>query len=67
MTEAVADMGGLRRVDHPNDLQLDARGQYLARSTTTAEQHRDLMDLQLVEHTGLSARRATDEIFSEPS
>ena len=26
-TDAVADVGGLRRVDHPNDLQLDARRQ----------------------------------------
>ena len=28
-TDAVADVGGLRCVDHPHDLQLDARWQYL--------------------------------------
>ncbi len=47
-TDAVADVCGLRRVDHPNDLQLDARRQHLEQPTATTEQHRDLVDLQLV-------------------
>jgi hypothetical protein len=46
LDDAVADVGGLRRIDHPDDLQLDARRQHV-------EQHRDLMDLQLVQHPGL--------------
>jgi hypothetical protein len=51
-TDAVADVGGIRRVDHPNDLQLDTRRQHLEQPTATAEQHRDLVNLQLVQHTG---------------
>src|SRR5215217_1861516 len=53
--DAVADVRGLRRVAHLNDLQLHARGQqqHLEQPTATTEQHRDLMDLQLVQHTGL--------------
>src|SRR5215212_7601515 len=47
-TDAVADVGGLRRVDHPNDLQLDPRRQDVEQPTATTEQHRDLMDLQLI-------------------
>lgn len=43
--DAVADVGSLRRVDHPDDLQLDARRQHLEQPTATAEEHRDLMDL----------------------
>src|SRR5215216_5219909 len=46
-------MGGLRRVDHPNDLQLDARWQHLEQPMACTEQHWDQMDLQLVQHTGL--------------
>ena len=46
-------MRGLRRVDHPNDLQLDARRQQLEQPTASAEQHWDLVDLQLIQHTGL--------------
>jgi hypothetical protein len=42
-TDAVAQVCGLRRVDHPNDLQLHARRQHLELSTATPEQHRDLM------------------------
>src|SRR5918994_2693469 len=45
-TDAVADMGGLRGVDHPDDLQFDPRRQDVEQPTTTAKQHRDLMDLQ---------------------
>jgi hypothetical protein len=52
-TDAVAEVGGLRGVDHPNDLQLDTRHQHLKQPTATTEQHRDLMDLQLVQHPGL--------------
>ena len=52
-TDAVVDVCGLRRVDHPNDLQLDARRQHLEQPTATTEQHRDLVNLQLVQHTGL--------------
>jgi hypothetical protein len=51
-TDAVADVCGIRRVDHPNDLQLDLRRQHVEQSTATAEQHRDLVNLQLVQHTG---------------
>src|SRR5262245_60508178 len=51
--DAVADVGGLGRVDHPNNLQLDARRQHLEQPTASTEQHRDLVDLQLVQHTGL--------------
>ncbi len=39
----VVDVGGLRRVDHPNDLQLDVRRQHLEQPAATAEQHRDLV------------------------
>jgi hypothetical protein len=28
VTDAVADVGGLRRVDYPDDLQLDPRRQF---------------------------------------
>jgi hypothetical protein len=48
--DAIADVGGLRGVDHPHDLQRDARRQHVEQSSTSAEEHRDLMDLQLVEH-----------------
>ena len=51
--DAVADVGGLRRVDHPGDLQLDPRRQGIEQPEALAEQHRDLVDLQLVQHTGL--------------
>jgi hypothetical protein len=47
------DVCGLRRVDHPDDLQLDARRQDLELPTATTEQHRDLVNHQLVQHTGL--------------
>ena len=47
---ALADVGGLRGVDHPHDLQLNARRQHVEQSSTSAEEHRDLVDLQLVEH-----------------
>ncbi|HEY6409984.1 MAG TPA: hypothetical protein VIY29_21210 [Ktedonobacteraceae bacterium] len=50
--DAVADMGGLRRVDHPDDLQLDARRQHLEEPSATAEEHRDQVDLHLVQHRG---------------
>ncbi len=46
-------MSGLRGVDHPNDLQFDPRRQHVEQPTTTAEQHRDLVILQLVQHPGL--------------
>src|SRR5579859_4727561 len=52
-TDAVADVGGLRRVDHPDDLQLDPRRQHLEQPTAATEQHRDLMNLHFVQHTCL--------------
>src|SRR2546428_12939595 len=52
-TNAVVDVCGLRRVDHPNDLQLDARRQDLELPTATTEHHRDLVNYQLVQHAGL--------------
>jgi len=36
-TDAVADVGSLRCVDHPNDLQLHARRQQIEQPTTTTE------------------------------
>jgi hypothetical protein len=36
-TDAVMDVCGLRRVNHPNDLQLDARRQHLEQPTATAD------------------------------
>src|SRR5207248_9410428 len=36
-TDAVADVCGLRGVDHPDDLQLDARRQHLDQSAATTE------------------------------
>src|SRR5918997_3205063 len=52
-TDAVADVGGLRRVDHPDDVQLDLRRPLVEQPSATTEQHRDLMDLHLVQHPGL--------------
>jgi hypothetical protein len=43
--DAVADVDSLWCVDHSNDLQLNARGQHL-------EEHRDQVDLHLIEHPG---------------
>src|SRR5260370_3494997 len=43
--DAIADVGGLRRVDHPDDLQLHPRRQHVEQPTATTEQHRDLMNL----------------------
>jgi hypothetical protein len=51
-SDAVADVSGLRRVDHPNDLQLDVRRQHLEEPSATTEEHRHLMALQLVQHPG---------------
>src|SRR6266700_6745017 len=52
-TDAVADVCGLRRVDYPDDLQLDTRRQHLEQSAASAKQHRDLVELHLVQHPGL--------------
>jgi hypothetical protein len=52
-TDAVAEVGGIRRVDHPNDLQIDPRGQDIEQPTATAEEYRNQMDLQLIQHSGL--------------
>src|SRR5688572_9594102 len=49
-TDAVADVRCLRRVDHPHDLQLDQRRQHVEQPAPLAEQHRDLMDLHLIQH-----------------
>src|SRR5204862_6316229 len=51
--DAIADMGRVRRVDHPDDLQLDARRQYLEQPAPGTEQHPALVDLQLVKHANL--------------
>ena len=51
--DAVADVGGLRRVDHPGDLQLDVRRQGVEQPEPLTEQHRELVNLQLVQHSGL--------------
>jgi hypothetical protein len=53
VTDAVADVVGLQRVDHPKYFQLDPRRQLVEKTTATTEQHRDLVDLQLVRHLGL--------------
>src|ERR1700729_3198955 len=45
-TDAVTDVRGLRRVDHPGDLQLDVRRQHVEQPEPLAEHHRDLVDLQ---------------------
>src|ERR1700730_16200989 len=52
-TDTVTDVGGVRGVDHANDLQLDPRRQQFEESAAATEQHRDLVNLQLVEHTRL--------------
>jgi hypothetical protein len=52
-SNAIADVGGLRRVDHSNDLQLDPRRQHLKQPAATTEQHRDLVNVELVQHTSL--------------
>src|SRR4051812_10471853 len=52
-TDAVANVGGLGCVDHPKDRQLDTRRQHLEQPAATTEQHRDLVDLHLVQHPGL--------------
>jgi hypothetical protein len=52
-TNTVADVGGLWRVNHPHNLQFDARRQHVEQSTSAAEQQRDLTDLQLIQHPGL--------------
>ena len=51
--DAVADVCGLRCVEHPDDLQLDARRQHLEQPTSTTKQHGNLMDLQLIQRTRL--------------
>jgi hypothetical protein len=50
------------RVDHANDLQLDARRQQLELPTATTEQHRDLVNYQLVQHTRLERPLRRDVI-----
>ena len=52
-TDAVADVGGLRCVDHPDYVQLDGRRQDVEHPESLAQQHRDLVDLHLVQHPGL--------------
>ena len=49
----VADMSGDWRVDDPHDLQIDARRQHCRQPTATTEQHRNLVDLQLIQYAGL--------------
>ena len=49
----VADMSGDWSGDDPNDLQLDARRQHCKPPTATTEQHRNLVDLQLIQYAGL--------------
>ena len=54
-----------RGVDHSNDLQLDPLRQHIEQSAAATEQHRDLVNLQLIEHTRFERRlcriRAVDE------
>ena len=50
--DAVADVSGRRGVDHPDDIQLDLGRQHVEQPSTPAEQHRDQVDLHLVEHAG---------------
>jgi hypothetical protein len=49
----VANVCGIRSVDYSNDLQLDPFRQHVKESTPAAEEHRDLVNLQLVEHARL--------------
>jgi hypothetical protein len=60
--DAVADVCGLRRVDHPNDLQLDVGRRDVEQPTATTEQHRNQMDLQLVAYGCSLASHALPEI-----
>src|SRR5262245_23527935 len=50
---AIANVRGHRCVNHANDLQFDSRTQRLEHSTSTAKQHRNLVYLQLIQHTCL--------------
>lgn len=43
-------MRGLRRVDHPDNFELDSSRKDIEQPPTRTEQHRDLMDLQFVQH-----------------
>jgi len=47
---AVSDVCGLRGVDHPNDLQLNPFRQQFEKAAPSAKQHRDLVDLQVIEN-----------------
>src|SRR5262245_52288572 len=55
---AVPEVGGLGPVDDADDLELDLPRQLLEEPPAAAEQHRNLMDLDLVEHTGLQCLAA---------
>ena len=52
-TDAVANVRGVGRVDHPNDLQFDARPQSIKQPAIATEQHRNLVNLQFVQNAGL--------------
>src|ERR1700733_6418875 len=52
-TDAGADVGGLRCVDHPDYVQLDGRRQDVEHPESLAQQQRDLVDLHLVQDPGL--------------
>ena len=65
-TDAVADMSASGVSITRNDVQLHTRRQHLEQPTATAEQHRNLVDLQLIEDTGLKRplRRVARRVFS---
>src|SRR5438552_1303527 len=49
LAHVVADVGRLGSVDHLADVELDERGEHVEETATSAQQHRDLVDLDLVE------------------
>jgi hypothetical protein len=48
-------VGGLRCVDHSDDLQLDPRRQYVEQPAAAAEQYGDLVDVYLVQNAARCA------------
>jgi hypothetical protein len=70
-TDAVADVGDIRCVDHPHDLQLDSAGQLVDEPATGSEQHRVQVNLQLVEDAGFEGSlcriRAMDLTLRPPA
>src|SRR5215472_8167774 len=50
VVDAVADVGRLRGIDHPDDVQLDQGRQLVEQAAAAAEQDGDLVDLDFVQH-----------------